>query len=368
MIAGLRRGEAVAAREMTFDADNYSFLKVSSSGFSPGLRMFLFWHTLERPDGVFYAQVPLKPDGRGWFNLRREALWQGTVSKIEVGIYGDLRGREFRLQRVEFVPYGAVGAIGTLWTEWRAFTPWQHASINSYTGTAQTPLVWPAPAFTAWLVLALSLAGSYGLIRKLWRGKRPITSPATGAPRRSELKQVCFGGAFTLWGGLILLWMAHLGMQFEESRYQFAGKDYHEKRMNDWDGPYYKTAYDLKKALATKSGTISLLMTPDIASALSYRTRFHLLPEWATTQFSPFDDSALHYALFNSRYTLILTGASPAQRQSYIDIAKALGRSRESQGEARNIRVLAELARGILLEASPIAANPATSQERDTGS
>ena len=409
VIAGLQDNEAVAVKELGVDAAPYSFLKVSSSGFSPGLRLFLFWSTLERPDGVFYAEVPLKADGRGWFNLRREALWQGTLSKIEIGIYGDLRGRPFRLHRIEFAPYSALGVLGTLWTEWTAFTPWQHASINVYRGTAQAPLVWPAAAFTAWLALAVSLAGSYVFARRLWRAKlrtssliaspliasplkaSPLTTGRQGAgpvktgrlgaacyaltpPERGELKRLCFGCAFALWGGLILLWMAQLWMQFKESRYQFAGRDYHEKRVNDWDGPYYATAYGVKAALAQQSGGqsggLNVLTTPDVADPLNYRIRFHLLPEWRTLgYFRALDEPALKFALFNSRYTLILTGASPAQRQSYIDIARALGQAaRDAQGEARDIRVLADLPKGVLLEAAPIPASAAAARERGTDS
>ena len=394
VIAGLQGSEAVAVKELSVDAAPYSFLKVSSSGFSPGLRLFLFWSTLERPDGVFYAQVPLKSDGRGWFNLRREALWQGTLSKIEIGIYGDLRGRPFRLHGIEFAPYSALGVLGTLWTEWTAFTPWQHASINVYRGTAQAPLVWPVAAFTAWLALALSLVGSYVFARGLWRAKRrrsllivsplkasPLTTGRQGTgpvktgrlgagcyaltpPERGELKRLCFSCAFALWGGLILLWMAQLWMQFKESRYQFTGRDYHEKRVNDWDGPYYATAYGVKTALAQQSGGLNVLTTPDVADPLIYRIRFHLLPEWRTLgYFRALDEPGLKHALFNSRYTLILTGASPAQRQSYLDIARALGQAaRDAQGEARDIRVLADLPKGVLLEAAPIPASAAAAR------
>ena len=399
VIAGLQGSEAVAVKELSVDAAPYSFLKVSSSGFSPGLRLFLFWSTLERPDGVFYAEVPLKADGRGWFNLRREALWQGTLSKIEIGIYGDLRGRPFRLHRIELAPYSALGVLSTVWTEWTAFTPWQHASINVYRGTAQAPLVWPAAAFTAWLALALSLVGSYVFARRLWRAKlrrsslivsppkaSPLTTdrqgtgpvktgrlgtgcPALTPPERGELKRLCFGCAFALWGGLILLWMAQLWMQFKESRYQFAGRDYHEKRVNDWDGPYYATAYGVKTALAQQSGGLSVLTTPDVADPLIHRIRFHLLPEWTLAHFPALDEPGLKRALFNSRYTLILTGASPAQRQSYLDIARALGQAaRDAQGEARDIRVLADLPKGVLLEAAPIPASAAAAQEPGTGS
>ena len=402
VIAGLQGSEAVAVKELSVDAAPYHFLKVSSSGFSPGLRLFLFWSTLERPDGVFYAQVPLKADGRGWFNLRREALWQGTLSKIEIGIYGDLRGRPFRLHRIEFAPYSALGVLSTLWTEWSAFTPWQHASINVYRGTAQAPLVWPAAAFTAWLALALSLVGLYVFARGLWRAKRrrsslivgrlkasplkasPLTTgrhgtgpvktgwlgaacPALTAPERGELKRLCFNCAFALWGGLILLWMAQLWMQFKESRYQFAGRDYHEKRVNDWDGPYYATAYGVKTALVQQSGGqsggLSVLTTPDVADPLIQRIRFHLLPQWPIAHFPALDEPGLQRALLNSRYTLILTGASPAQRQSYIDIARALGQAaRDAQGEARDIRILADLPKGVLLEAAPIPAGAAAAQ------
>ena len=395
VIAGLQGREAVAVKELSVDAAPYSFLKVSSSGFSPGLRLFLFWSTLERPDGVFYAEVPLKADGRGWFNLRREALWQGTLSKIEIGIYGDLRGRPFRLHWIEFAPYSALGVLSTLWTEWTAFTPWQHASINVYRGTAQAPLLWPAAAFTAWLALALSLVGSYVFARRLWRAKlrrsslivsplktSPLTTgrqgtgpvktgrlgtawPALTPPERGELKRLCFGCAFALWGGLILLWMAQLWMQFKESRYQFAGRDYHEKRVNDWDGPYYATAYGVKTALAQQSGGLSVLTTPDVADPLIYRIRFHLLPEWTLARFPALDEPGLKRALFNSRYTLILTGASPAQRQSYLDSARALGQAtRDAQGEARDIRILADLPKGVLLEAAPIPASAAAAQKR----
>ena len=399
VIAGLQGSEAVAVKELNVDAAPYSFLRVSSSGFSPGLRLFLFWSTLERPDGVFYAQVPLKPDGRGWFNLRREALWQGTLSKIEIGIYGDLRGRPFRLHRIEFAPYSALGVLSTLWTEWTAFTPWQHASINVYRGTAQAPLLWPAAAFTAWLALALSLVGLYVFARGLWRAKprrsslivgrlkaSPLTTgrqgtgsvktgrlgtggPALTAPERGELKRLCFSCAFALWGGLILLWMAQLWMQFKESRYQFAGRDYHEKRVNDWDGPYYATAYGVKTALAKQSGGLSVLTTPDVADPLIRRTRFHLLPEWTLGHFRALNEPGLKRALLNSRYTLILTGASPAQRQSYLDIARALGQAaRDAQGEARDIRILADLPKGVLLEAAPIPASAAAARERGTDS
>lgn len=158
-------------------------------------------------------------------------------------------------------------------------------------------------------------------------------------------------------------------MQFKESRYQFAGRDYHEKRVNDWDGPYYATAYGVKTGLAQPSGGLTVLKTPDVADPLIYRIRFHLLPQWTVAHFPALDEPGLKRALFNSRYTLILTGASPAQRQSYLDIARALGQAaRDAQGEARDVRILADLPKGVLLEAAPIPASAAAAQERGTDS
>lgn len=274
LVTGLKRGEAVMVAQPQFRAGDYSFLRVKTENLHPGLKFYLFWQIKENPSGVYYAEVPLRRDGSGWFNLRRETVWKGTISKIEVGIFGDLRDQTFALESLEFHPYGIRGVLGTMFTEWLGFQKWNASSINAYLGADQDALVSPTVAMLVWLVTALVVAQvALFAIRRSAAG-----TPGTfwGGLRSRPLLSISLS---LLWSFVTVLWLGNMLVQHAETRLIFGAKSTSEKKLSEPDSRYYQFAQELKGVLPPAENALAILVGPGKGSEThGHRVRYHLLP------------------------------------------------------------------------------------------
>ena len=160
------QGEAVFRTPAVIDTAAYPFLRVRASGLHPGVRLFLFWRTAERPDGIYHARLHHHGDGTYTWNLLRQGVWRGRTIELSIGAFGDPRGQAFVLEQVSFQPYGPGTLVAALADEWTAFRPWSLPSINKYLAAPPASLLQPTVAGLLWLLAGLGLLLGVALLQR----------------------------------------------------------------------------------------------------------------------------------------------------------------------------------------------------------
>jgi len=261
--------QAIIRRTVNLNAGNFTFLRYHLEGRHPGLRVMLFWKTAVSGDEPFYAEIDNAGNGTQYHNLRRSDEWQGTITEIAIGVFGDLRGKTLRVRDLRLEPYSAGRLLGTIWDEWTAFAPWDQKSINRYVGVSKGALLYPAPSAALWLALGACLIWA-------WRrnGLRLHDTPTF--PLVSGL---ALATGIT-WLGLHGLWLHKLWQQNQETRYLFHGKSLHGRQLADWDGEYYAFANEIERILPENVNKLALIFSSrDLAEPFPQRLRYHLLPD-----------------------------------------------------------------------------------------
>ncbi|QIB65979.1 hypothetical protein [Kineobactrum salinum] len=199
-----------------------------------------------------------------------------------------------KLHEVRLEPYGVGQVVKTVWGEWTAFKVWDQSSINVYRGVAKGALLYPVPAAALWVAFSIAL---------VWLGQL-----ATRRYRQSPLLLTATIATVTVWILLDGLWLQQLLRQNVETRYLFAGKTLHEKKLADWDGEYYAFASAIKELLPAERTEIGILYTPADSSPMAHRARIHLLPEHHATSIHPLNNRYWKSAKKRFSYLIILTG------------------------------------------------------------
>jgi hypothetical protein len=261
--------QAILMRKLRLPASDYAFLRYHLEGRHPGLRVMLFWKTVDGGETPFYTEMDNPGNGPQYHNLRRSEEWQGTITELAIGFFGDLRGQDIRLEGVRLEPYSASGLLGVVWDEWTAFSPWDQTSINRYVGVPEGALVYPALAAILWLAFAVIVM--YGWKRARRRQLRPLQSPSRPA---------IYMLTGLVWLGLHGLWLHKSWLQNQETRYLFHGKSLHERRLADWDGEYYALAVRVREALPKTTERVGVIFgNVEVAEPLAQRLRYHLMPD-----------------------------------------------------------------------------------------
>lgn len=261
--------QAILMRKLRLPARDYAFLRYHLEGRHPGLRVMLFWKTVDGGDTPFYTEMDNPGNGPQYHNLRRSEDWEGTTTELAIGFFGDLRGKDIRLEGVRLEPYSALGLLSVVWDEWTAFSPWDQKSINRYVGVKEGALLYPALSATAWLAMATLILFTWQRLR----GSRSLKPTSLLGP-------ALLTAVGLVWLSLHGLWLNKLWHQNQETRFLFHGKSLHERRLTDWDGEYYVFAERVRETLPEGVEKVAVLVdSSDVAQPFPQRIRYHLMPE-----------------------------------------------------------------------------------------
>ncbi|MEQ9465360.1 MAG: hypothetical protein RJQ10_16990 [Haliea sp.] len=284
---------AVLVHRRQLRADQLPFLRLHMEGRNPALRVMLFWQRADAPGENHFAELDHAGAGPYLHNLLRHDEWKGTITELAVGLFGDLRGEAVTLHSVALEPYSYRGLLQTVWTEWTAFTPWTQSSINVYRGVPVGALVFPVPMIAAWLATGI-------VIIVLWR----MAFRERSRPSRAWLPAAIAIGI--AWAALDALWLQQLFRQNAETRYLFAGKTLHEKKLADWDGEYYAASSWIKDSWDSSADEL-IILHEESHLALAQRMRFHLLPELKASTIRPISRLWLERAAENFDRVVVLS-------------------------------------------------------------
>lgn len=288
--------QAILMRKVRLRASDYAFLRYDLEGRHPGLRVMLFWKTVAGGDTPHYSELDNPGNGLQYHNLRRSEEWDGEITELAIGFFGDLRGGQTELRGVRLEPYGARSLLGTIWGEWTHFKPWDQKSINRYVGVSEGALLYPTPIAAFWLAVAACIAlGWY------WARKRMRATPTYRlAPGLAIITSIA-------WLALHGLWLHKLWLQNQETRYLFHGKSVHERRLADWDGEYYEFAQKVKDALPDDVDRLALLFIErDMFEPFPQRLRYHFMPDVKLDFIRQITPGRVRYIASEYSYLLIM--------------------------------------------------------------
>lgn len=252
---------AIFTRRARLKAEDYAFLESQVSGLHPGLFLYFIWRTERAPNEVFYQPVYWTGDDPKLQMLAKHPEWRGTVVEVGIDVYGTLRDAPTNIETLTLVPHSAVNLLRSIWAEWTAVEGWMQSSAHHLRGTPPNPIMHVTPVIAAWAALSLILLGG------LWLVKGPVNfitlTLVVAIP----------------WISLDLLWQKRLSTQLEDTRYFFAGKTMHEKRLVDWESELYQYGRYLKMEVLPEPGVrIFLLERGPIRGFRRLKMQYFLLP------------------------------------------------------------------------------------------
>ena len=196
--------------------------------------------------------------------------WVGRITGLALSIRGPF-ALPVRIRGVTAKPMGVIEVLSDRMREWFAFEAWSGTSINTVAGGADIQDL-PLPALLAASVL-LAAGGWFAWARR--------KGCAAALP---TVLAVLFVAS---WALLDVRWMWNVGRQVRETAAQYAGKDWHEKRLAAEDGPLFAFIEKVRAKMPATPARVFML-----ADAHYFRGRgaYHLYPH--NVWFDPYQNVA----------------------------------------------------------------------------
>lgn len=278
-ITGLEGDRAFIARSIREKADEYPFVEVRVDCNHPGLRMYLFWRNSVNAKTVSDTPITLSGGGSTTIFLHGSRGWLADITEIGVDIYGELRECPLQVTSVSLLPYSASTLLSGTISQWTAFTVWDQGSINTYRGVPVKPILYPTLAVGCWLILSYLICVIFFYIQKLTVNR--CEQKTVGIAGKSIAIAITIGTVG--WLSLDALWLYKNTLQAKETRYRFAGKTLHEKKLNDWDSNVFAFVEQIKSNQLVPEGEVINLYYEEEDKSTTGRLRYHLLPEYRVT-------------------------------------------------------------------------------------
>ncbi|MBN7797774.1 hypothetical protein [Parahaliea mediterranea] len=296
----LSNGQGVLVSVQQVDSSRYPFLHVDTSEPHPGIKVFFIWRTAKNPKHLHYAQLYGNEGGSHYIDLSHYANWKGKIVESSIGVFGDLRGSPFILNKVEYLPYSPSTLLRVIWGEWTAFSTWDQSSINVYRGIPKQALVSPVIIGSLWIVASIAL---YLLAYKLCVRRLGARLTLGKFPPTYLNLAIIVGTTWLLLHGL---WLEKFLQQRKETVLAFAGKTINERKLSDWDGEYFALASKVKEAIPEEEKLAILFMGEDMKEPVPQRVRYHLLPEIRASFIRHLEKGSLHRSAKDYNYILVL--------------------------------------------------------------
>jgi hypothetical protein len=231
-VTGLRQVQewfhVLLSARLNFRAENYPYLSLNLENLGPVQAVNLIWRSADNPGSLVTTPILVRPSGESLIRLETHPDWQGNVTEIGIHIVAGSESTELTISELRLEPHGWQRLLAASLSEWTAPRRWQPTSINHLTGLSHDSIITPAPAFAAWLLLALLIAWFIRKTRKSGLGLETVII------------------AMIPWLTIDLLWQGRLHAQLRETRLMFGGKSQHERHLADTDAAIYQYANTLR--------------------------------------------------------------------------------------------------------------------------
>ena len=265
---------AVLRAKIEFHATDYSFLKYRIEGRQPGLKTFLYWRRRDNPQQTYFQELNFSDKEEAHYFLSRNDDWIGEIVEIAVGFSGDIRDGYLALHELELEPFTYQLLMKTIWDEWSTFNVWKPSSINNIQAGSKNSIISPVLAIGIVFCLSVLLLLIYSRFFNLRLSTSIRTVVASGL--------IC-------WVFLDFFWQRRLNLQLEETKYLFASRPMHERKLSDIDGELYRSIAEIKSTLLPAPGPTIWIVTENRNSYLGLRSRYHLTPHQTIYQKDAFN-------------------------------------------------------------------------------
>lgn len=276
-------GAAVISLATDFHSYEYPVVAWSGIDFADNADVRLLWNSDYAKGKVQNVKLTIASGRLLPVSLAANPEWVGRIKGLALLIKGPLQ-QPARVQGVAIKPTGAVELLGDRAREWLTFEGWSGTSINAVAGGTDVQDL-PLPTLLA-VSTVLAAAAAFLLTRRRGTAHLPLI----------------IATAFVMaWFILDARWMLNLGRQVAKTGAQYAGKDWHEKRLAAEDGPLFQF---VEKAVAKMPTTPVRVFVAADAHYFRGRAAYHLYPH--NVYFDPWYNSLpLAHQLHAGDYFLV---------------------------------------------------------------
>ncbi len=253
-----RTGIALVTVTTDFRARDYPAIAWTTIDVADNADVQMIWRTDYAPLKINTITVPVAAGRLLPVVTAGDPNWVGRITGLALSIRGPL-AQPLRIRGVTAKPMGIAGVMSDRISEWLAFEGWTGTSINTVTGGADIQEL-PLPPL---LAVALALAAGVWLAWA-WRRRAAAAFPA--------VLTVLF---LASWALLDARWMWNFVRQVRETAVQYAGKDWHGRRLAAEDGTLFAFIENVRGRLPASPARVFML-----ADAHYFRGRgaYHLYP------------------------------------------------------------------------------------------
>ncbi|MDB4476208.1 hypothetical protein N9052_01360 [bacterium] len=261
IITKLRDRKAILQAKVSTPSERYVFMELQTRGLRPDIELEFYWRTAEKPKKNMGAVLTPGRQGRYLFNLAGQEDWQGTITSLALGIYGDLGEQPLELQGLTLHGFSPRLLLTTLWQEWSGYRVWSMSSINRLEGIPSGGIQYLTPMLAVWAAFASLMVLLLG---------RPL---GLSLP-------IAIGMTLMVpWLILDSLWQAQLTKQLGETRLEYDGKPPQERYIHPQDTVLHEYASRLKlEVLEGISPRLFVIHQSDGHNFDRLRLQYHLLP------------------------------------------------------------------------------------------
>lgn len=262
---GRQRQVVVPLSRIGFEAGRYPVLHYHAEGWSPGLKIALYWRSTASPDTTRFIELPQTLLPATTLTLEHDPWWKGRITHLGFLLLGGIPENPVIIREVAFSSPTRANRIGAILSDWTTLQKWSMSSINSMADAAPHSRLSPTLAGASWAGLALLIYAGWFLGRL--RGK----------------------SGFCMAGGLLLLvmipwlmlharWQLNLWEQLRETRQLYSGKSQEEKHQLAEDADIYRYANHLKNDLLPQAPARIIILRKNFRDHMRLKMQYYLLP------------------------------------------------------------------------------------------
>lgn len=262
---GQRRQTIVPLSRIGFEAEKYPVLRYHAEGWSPGLKIALYWRSTASPDTTRFMVLPQTLLPGTTLTLEHHPWWKGRITHLGFLLLGGVTGNQVIIRDVAFSSPTRENPTRAMVSDWSTLRKWSMASINSAGDTARHSRLSPTLVGASWAGLALLLYVSWSLGR--FRGK-PKTCMAEGLLLLIMIPWLMLHGR----------WQLNFWAQLQETHQLYSGKSQEEKHQLAEDADIYRYAQILKNNLLPQTPARIIILHKDFRSYQRLKMQYYLLP------------------------------------------------------------------------------------------
>lgn len=242
-----------------FDAGNFAFLHLALEQSASTVGASILWTNARNPQDSKSYTIETSEREALWLSTEELRGWSGEIDTVSLRFSGRA-GDTVQIRDFSLFPASATRQLLAIKSDLMAYSPWNVAAMNTFTGAFNSASFYPVVLAVALLVLSLL---AYGLLLLLLRTRLQF-DPAVVV--------LIF---FASWLILDMFWQRRLLHQLVDTHHLFAGKSTEEKLAVGPDAKLYSLVAHTKPLVEAADARVFVVSSDHY---FRMRTAYHFLP------------------------------------------------------------------------------------------